>query len=170
MLGASGLSVVPAGRQRSWLHNPARAHPPLPSPSHHLRAPARARPPLPASRQCLHSHAACTCPPTTCTHLYSLPAPAHAAFSTSPAPSLGSSGPPGQGAGKDLASIGCVPSPVPVLDAGGGSGGWRPWDREAAAGGAWRRLPDSSFITAAGPGHGGKARLDFKLENKPRIL
>lgn len=51
-----------------------------------------------------------------------------------------------------------------------GSGGWRPWDRQAVGGGPWRRLPDSSFITAAGPGHEGKARLDFKLENKPRIL
>lgn len=40
----------------------------------------------------------------------------------------------------------------------------------AMAGGARRRLPDSSFITAAGPSRGGKARLDFKLENKPGAL
>lgn len=40
----------------------------------------------------------------------------------------------------------------------------------AMEGGAWHRLPDSSFITAASPGRGGKARLDFKLENKPGLL
>lgn len=40
----------------------------------------------------------------------------------------------------------------------------------AVGGGVWRRLPDSSFITAAGSGRGGKARLDFKLENKPGLL
>lgn len=166
VLGASGLSVVTAGWQRSLLHSPARAHPPLPSPSHRLHAPACIHPPTPASRQCLNSHTAYTCPPTTCTHLYSLPAPAHAAFTPASKPcslpevlrATRAGGRQGSAISK-VCSLSCRCC-----------GGWRWWDREAVGAGAWCQLPDSSFITAAGPDHRGNAGLDSKLENKPRIL
>ena len=153
----------------TWLHTPACTplpthcmRPPIPActltPSlcaHPLPAPTppclrlySTHPRPPASRRCLCSRAAYACPRATRTHRASLPAPAHGPFP----PITRATGAGDRDGGP--ASTGHVPLPVP---AGG-------------AGGAWRRLPDSSFITTAGPGRRGKARLDFKLENKPGLL
>lgn len=142
---------------------PAHAHPRLPPPTHaclHLDNAWIPTLPTPAHPPAAPTWIPCLLLPTLPSHLEGAPVPCR-----------GLSRPPGQGAGRDLAS-GCDAGVFPLLFvlAGGGSGGWRPWDREAEGVGPRRRLPDSSFITAAGPGHGGKARLDFKLENKPRIL
>lgn len=167
-LCGSGVGWVVWGAACASLPVPActRLHPHavcLHLPTHPCLCSYTAHPCLRASWRCLHSHPAYTCPPTLTPCLLLPTGPSHSEAGGRVPPSLlGVLIPRASGAGDrdgDLASSGHIPAPVPAGVAVG-----------AVGGGAWRRLPDSSFIMAASPGHGGKARLDFKLENKPGLL